>query len=343
MFPTEYQEPTYNTAIQVVQMIRMLESTSRQELPIREIAEKLEVHQRTVKRYVDAIGSVVTNDKGVPMLQRVKHGRTPYARLNLAAAEKGAGIFEYAALHLASQHLITLDPNVMGELLVTQLEDMSNQLRDDLREKVARVKNAFYYLPFGPKSYSQHESQLNALVRAIISRQEVALSYPDEEMGGMSERVFQPFTLVAYRDALYAYGRKRSGKRYDYRFYQVDRIGAVRLLKEKFNVPKDYNPEDAFRTTIGIWQTDAKPVDVKIRFTHKLNHHLKNREWPGLQSFRPDDNRRGWDLLHLKVPITPELETWIASWGANAEVLEPDSLRDTMRDYFADALELYLD
>lgn len=343
MFPTDYQEPTYNTAIQVVQLIRMLESTSRHELPIREIAEKLEVHQRTVKRYVDAIGSVVTNEQGLPMIERVKHGRTPYARLNLAAADKGAGIFEYAAMHLASQHLITLDPNVMGELLVNKLEDMGTQLREDLREKVERVRNAFYYLPFGPKQYGQFEAQLNALVRAIISRQEVALSYPDDDKGAMSERTFQPFSLVAYRDALYVYGRKRSGRRFDYRFYQIDRIGAVRLLKDTFDVPKSYKPEEEFRKTIGIWQSDAAPVDVKIFFAQKLNNHLKNREWPGLVSFRPTEGRPGWDTLHLKVPITPELETWIASWGADAEVAEPESLRDSMRDYFADALERYLD
>ena len=94
MFPEEYQEPTYGTAIQVVMMLRMLDDAAGGALPIRELAERLEVHPRTVKRYIDAIGAVVPGSEGQPLIERRRCGRTPYAVLNRpngGRAAAGAG------------------------------------------------------------------------------------------------------------------------------------------------------------------------------------------------------------------------------------------------------------
>src|SRR5690625_5660445 len=104
MFPTEYQEPTYNTAIQVVQMLRLLEERPDGRMRVAELAERLDVHPRTIKRYIEAIGSVITSADNKPYIERVRQGRTPYAKVNRSPSQAlSITLYEYAALRLRSE------------------------------------------------------------------------------------------------------------------------------------------------------------------------------------------------------------------------------------------------
>ena len=85
--------PTYTTTIQVIQMLRLLDSRYLAAMPVSELAERLEVHPRTVKRYVDALAGSITNEDGSPVVRRESRQGQPWAVMPRQSAQPG----EFAA------------------------------------------------------------------------------------------------------------------------------------------------------------------------------------------------------------------------------------------------------
>jgi predicted DNA-binding transcriptional regulator YafY len=69
---------------------------------------------------------------------------------------------------------------------------------------------------------------------------------------------------------------------------------------------------------------------VRIAFHGASAHAVAEREWHPSQHI--ETRRNGTVVLSLKVADTLELRRWILSFGSEAEVLEPLSLRDEIRD-----------
>ena len=65
---------------------------------------------------------------------------------------------------------------------------------------------------------------------------------------------------------------------------------------------------------------------VQIAFEPSAEAAITSRRWTGFSSLsRAEDGRL---LLELKVPITPEIKSWVLGWGSVAEVLQPPMLRE---------------
>jgi predicted DNA-binding transcriptional regulator YafY len=71
------------------------------------------------------------------------------------------------------------------------------------------------------------------------------------------------------------------------------------------------------------------PVRVKIRFSRKISGYISEKIWHESQCIEhlPD----GSVLFTAEVAGTDEIKFWILSWGAQAEVLAPEGLRDEIR------------
>lgn len=341
--PDKYQEPTYNTALQVVKMIQALEASREGELEIAKLAEELEVHPRTVKRYVDAIGEAVANSEGQPVIQRVKRGRTPYAKLNRTAKESiSFTLYEYAIIRLAT-HQFGRNESLsdLGEIAGGAADKMVTGLNESARQIGASLEKAFAYIPFGPKDFSENSIVVKKALDATMHCRQCTITYPSSDGSGHKQRDVQPLCIVLYRDALYLYAREKQGRSYVERYFALDRIKNLTVdPKKTFERPRDFDPAKLGTESLGIWTGGVPEEPIEIRFTKESVRIIKERSWPG--NGKTIDQDDGSVVLSMKVPITPELRSWIAGWGPYAEVLGPESLIDDMRDHFARALENYL-
>ena len=338
--PTAYQEPTYNTAIQVVTMLRILEETPGGEMEVSKLAEILEVHPRTVKRYIEAIGGVLDGSGNRPYVERIRKGRSPYAKLNRPASQTmSLTLLNYAAVRLATASLTAVDPEGFGLLH----EDVSGAVRDELVGKhldaLKNFEDAFLYVPYGPKNYDEQDSRvIQSILSAISKNNVVVIDYGDSEQS----REVHPLAVILYRDALYLYAKQvkpKAGPR-AFRYFDVDRISNIEVDRKKtFRRPADYDPAELGRHSLGIWD-DGRPEYVHLRFTEGAARYVRERSWPNQISCEetgPDEVE-----LEMKIPITPEVVTWLAGWGRMVEVLEPEDLIDRLRNHLADALDFYI-
>jgi len=332
-------QPTYSDGIQMVQMLQMLEASANRELRIDAVADRLEVHRRTVIRYVDALHGSVDDQQGRPIVERVGVGKVATVKLGTLGAPIAARIFQYAAVYAATRALTTGDGSLLGDSAEGLLRDLEAGLDLRLRPLARRVREAFVYVPFGPKDHRTVEDALDVLVQAVLRRHPVRVRYRAAS-GYRMRRTLEPYTLVMYRDGLYALARTRSKGGADLRLFAVERILAAELVRDRtFDVPEDFDPRTWFDGTLGVWRNNKRPQRVRIAFDERVVDLVKERRWPGPTRWRERDDGRG--ELELRVPVTPEVYTWILTWGPLAEVLTPKRLRSQVAEALREALAQY--
>jgi proteasome accessory factor B len=72
-----------------------------------------------------------------------------------------------------------------------------------------------------------------------------------------------------------------------------------------------------------IW---GEPQEVKIRFSPSQAPYIRERTWHPSQQIETE--RNGGLILTLKVADLWEVKRWLIGFGAEAEVLGPEDLRE---------------
>ncbi len=147
-------------------------------------------------------------------------------------------------------------------------------------------------------------------------------------------RVIHPYHIVNLCGTWYLLG-SHSETDAKVRQFHVDRIQAAKALKATFQIPPDFNVDALLDTSFGRFIGDPDDVvDVRLRFSKQVTPLVLNREFQPYQTAKrlPDGraelklqvSRAGpWPLYHVL--------GWVLSWGADVEVLEPESLREQVR------------
>ena len=86
----------------------------------------------------------------------------------------------------------------------------------------------------------------------------------------------------------------------------------------------------AFRVKSALGIFRGKETEVRIRFRPSAAPFIAEREWHETQELASEND--GSVVLTMRVADTLELRRWVMSFGSEAEVLEPDSLRQEIRN-----------
>ena len=111
------------------------------------------------------------------------------------------------------------------------------------------------------------------------------------------------------------------------RHWKLDRIEAVELTEFRFERPADFNLQEHFAGSFGIYQGDGD-VCVKIRFSPTVARYVEEKRWHATQRLtrQPD----GSLLASFHLDGVEEIKRWVFSFGQHAVVLEPEELREAI-------------
>ena len=99
------------------------------------------------------------------------------------------------------------------------------------------------------------------------------------------------------------------------------------MLATRFTVRPGFDAQEYLRHTWGIIKGEIVPV--KVIFAKSIARYIRDRLWHPTQKFRElSDGRLE---MSLRVADTLEVRRWILGYGAQAEVVEPQSLREALR------------
>ena len=144
-----------------------------------------------------------------------------------------------------------------------------------------------------------------------------------------------PFCLKLFENRWYVLARNNWGH---IKLYCLDRISDVRILDEHYELPEDFDAEEHFAPFYGII-TNEKPERIVLRAYNVHRHYMASLPLHDTQRLIEDTGE--YSDFELTVAPTYDLVMKLLSFGAMIEVMEPASLRDTMRGWVSELYEMY--
>jgi predicted DNA-binding transcriptional regulator YafY len=206
-----------------------------------------------------------------------------------------------------------------------------------LREHVARTLDVLSQRPTD-EVFSRH---VHLLTQAWAERRVVSLDYEpanyDQGAVPRTARV-RPYLIEPslQTHALYLIGWDED--RDAMRTFKIERIHDVRVTPRSFEPPEGATLERDLRRGWDII-ADQPPVDIVLQFSPSVADRVLETTWHPLQ--RTEKNSDGTLVWRSTVSGVVEIRLWILSWGDDVEVLEPQDLRDQVRDILERAIARY--
>jgi predicted DNA-binding transcriptional regulator YafY len=295
----------------------------------RELADKLEVSERTVFRDMEALSAA-----GIPVY-----------------AERGSS----GGWLLAEGYRTNLTGMKAEEILSLLLTNPSNLL-DDLGIKdhfeaafqkllaaspTAIKKNAEMVrqrmLVDGAGWHQSKESfeHLSTVQEAVWEERQLYIKYSrDEET---VERIVYPLGIVAKRNVWYLIAQS-SG---DMRTYRISRLVDARMLEEMFARPQGFDLEQYWEQSTQQFKNSLPRYPARLKVHPKLHSRIGQERYASI--IQTEEAKEGSEWLELDI----EFQTLhsaceiILSYGSLVEVMAPEELRATVVSELTAAASIY--
>ena len=161
------------------------------------------------------------------------------------------------------------------------------------------------------------------------------MRYHTGRTGKLRTRKLDPYRVWYCSGGLYVIGHDHRSD--EIRTFAVDRIRGVKATEDTFAVPASFDFDAYTASSFGVVAEPA--VAVRIRFDRSWAMHVEEHSWHPSQKL--ERRKDGSVELRMEVGGTTELRNWVLSFGAGAEVLEPESLRAEVAGELERALARY--
>jgi predicted DNA-binding transcriptional regulator YafY len=280
-----------------------------------ELAERLEIDPRTVRRYI-----AMLQEWGIPILGR--RGRYGAYRLlpgfklpPLMLTEEEAMAITLGLLEVQHTDLAVYAPAAAGALAKVE-----RVLPVSLRRRVQAVQEAVRLQLPSPRELPARDA-ITTFSTAVIEQQRVVLRHRSAQ-GVETERRFDPYGLVYRAGRWYVVGYCHL--RAEQRVFRLDRVQQATAQEEHFSRPADFDPLACVLRALaeqpGTWL-----VRVVLNTTFE-------QAWQQLPAGMATLQRLP-EGVEIRVSVE-DLE-WMARFlinpGMPFVVLEPAALRDTLR------------
>jgi predicted DNA-binding transcriptional regulator YafY len=231
---------------------------------------------------------------------------------------------ELLALLVAQRALQQYRGTPFHRQLEIAFEKLSGGLRDRISFSPADELRAVSFKNIGLGKTDL--AVFNALSGAVLRQEAVTFAYRKPGDAKKSQRRVHPYHLANRENFWYLIGFDL--ERQALRTFALPRIADVVITSESFTRPADFSPEKFFASALGVLGGTGD-YRVAIRFAAAVAERVREREWHESQEMRelPDGRLE----LRLRLGALTEIEQWVLSWGAAAEVTAPAELRDNVR------------
>jgi len=294
-----------------------------------EIARYLHVHRSTVGRYLpDLPAHIYLEDDG-----RWKIDRRAYlvsVRLSL---------HEALALHLGARLMTTCmdkhSTHAAGALrkLGLALERLAPRIATHLEASAALMDDE------NRRHDPVYMTALETLTEAWSVGRKVWVKYQSSPEKPVQEYLYAPYFIEPYAIGHSSYVFGWSEPPGELRTLKIERIRAIRIEGEPYEIPPEFNVDRLLADAWGIWYSDDDPVEVVLCFNPRVVSRVRETQWHSSETLR--ELADGSLLWRAHVAEPQEMLPWIRGWGPDAEVIAPAGLRDRIAEEMKAAAELY--
>lgn len=242
---------------------------------------------------------------------------------------------EIEALHFLRSHAAMFDGTDIGKKISSAYTKMEACLQPALIPTLRKVRNLCLSTRKTAKDYKPKSKTIEALTTAILRNQTCTITY--NSFSGDTTKTYDINPLHFF---------ERDGGLYLFIMYPgedkpftlaVERILEISLTDKTFAPPKGFDPDRLLDYAFGV--TFNNPIQVRIRFSANQAKYIKERNWTKNQLIT--DNPDGSIILEMDTSGKWEVMRWVLSFGADAELLEPEDLRTEVMETLSTASAIY--
>ena len=149
--------------------------------------------------------------------------------------------------------------------------------------------------------------------------------------------IVSPFATLWLNGYYYLYAYVDGENKF--RFFRFDRMENVRVLGEKREGKEKYKSSDIASPDIKIFSMKpSTPRDITIKFANGLVDAVIDQFGKDVMMIPQD---KDCFTITAKIKPTGEFYGWLFSFGRGAEIIKPEDIRESMRGYAQNVLEMY--
>lgn len=296
----------------------------------RELAERLEVSERTIHRDMEALsgsGVPVTAERGAAGGWMLPDSyQTNLTGLNLP---------EIQALFLPGPSRILADLGLQDAAQGALLKLLAT-LPDARRQEAEFVRQRIHIDGVGWNPSEERVTILPVLQEAIWQERKLQMTYQRSDGTG-APRLVDPLGLVAKGSAWYLIAAVEG----EVRTYRVSRIQSVRLADEPCARPAGFDLAAFWAQSAADFVANlprypavvrvAPHIIPRMRFAGRFAR-IEQTDLPGAD---------GWSRVAIRFETEDEAREYVLAYGPDIEVLEPAELREKVIDYACRTVAFY--
>lgn len=306
-------------ADRLLSVLLLLQARGR--MTARELAQRLEVSDRTIYRDIDALSAA-----GVPVYAEPGPGGGYALAEGYRTSLTGMVGDEVRGLFMSGipRPLVELG---FGKVLETALLKLLAALPAEQQQAADRARERVYLDAgawFRPPDAVPH---LHTMQDAVWRDQRVRLSYR-RRSGALGTRVVEPYGLVAKAGVWYLVGATPAGLR----VFRVARVAAVAETGERFVRPRDFDLQAYWTRWSTRFEASKRRYAVVVRVAEVLTPELPRLFGEALSESIEDVKRDGVGHMtfQLRFPTLDEACAMLLSVATEVEVLQPAELREQL-------------
>lgn len=313
-------------ASRLVSLLLLLQT--RGQLTAAELAERLEVSERTIQRDVEALA-----DAGVPV-EAVRGPAGGYklsggyrTKLTGLTGEEAEALFVGPAAELG-----------LGRVFADARLKVLAALPPELQERAERSVRLFHLDTRGWFKGEDKTPHLPALADAVWRGRRVSARY--REGRKTVSRTLEPLGLVLKAGVWYLVAHRSAGMR----VYRVSRFASVRAREEGFERPDEFDLAEFWDEWSDRFERERPSFEARLRLKRAGLRYLRPLVHPdGRVAVDAARNGPELDTIELTVPFERLDFAFreLLTFGRDVEVLDPPELRERIRATAEEVIALY--
>ncbi len=299
----------YDTDEKMQRMIELLMASYPQGMNTRELAVALDTTQQSIRNYITRL-----QDKEVPLIEVESwvFAIDPRAYILPLRLSQAQAWF----LYLLVRRVVRADLNryaLVNSLLTRLLTSLHGDIADQINLGL-------------PTKRTTWDEILEVLIEGLHKQQRVRIQYYALGASAPTIMTVAPWSLepAVWTDSNYLIAGVTSKTGVQSFMLKLDRIKSAQLLADHFERPSADELLQRVDESWGIWGSE-QPVKVVLRFAYRVIDRVRETRWHPTQALQSQND--GSLLWSAFVAEPREMMPWIRGWGADVEVLEPESLR----------------
>ena len=311
-------------ATRLLSMIFLFQS--RRRWTVAELADQLNVSERTVHRYIGML-----EEMGIPLYSE----RGPYGGFSLLRTYNLPPLIftpeEATVLYMGAQLVQDIFGKSFHDAITGVTAKLDNVLPDDIRQTTERTRRTLVVTTCPSRDYSPYQDIMTTLRNCMSDGLRIRLHYHSFSRIETDRKV-DPYALSFRWGNWYLVGFCHL--RDELRTFRIDRIRHLEVISERFELPPHFDAKTYMEETM---RWDSRYA-ITVRMAAEAAPRMREMADDWMQVIdQPDDTV----IVRFETDNLDWAAGWVLSWGNLAEVLEPRELIDRVISDARELLQVY--